>query len=76
MNLLERARDVIDLQIRPMIQGDGGDIEVVGLTPDNVLQVHLKGACAHCASLPITLAFGIENRIKEILPEIVSVEQI
>jgi Fe-S cluster biogenesis protein NfuA len=74
-SLLERARAVVDSEIRPLIQSDGGDIEVIGLTADNVLQVRLQGACVNCASSAMTLAFGVETRIKELLPEITAVEQ-
>lgn len=73
--LLERARAVIDAEIRPLIQSDGGDLEVIGITADNVLQVRLQGACVNCASSAMTLAFGIETRIKELIPEITAVEQ-
>ena len=73
--LLEQAREFIDKEIRPLIQGDGGDIEVVSLTDDGVLFVRLQGACVNCASSAMTLAFGIESRIKETFPEITSVEQ-
>lgn len=76
MGLLEKAQAVVESEIRPLIQGDGGDIEVVGLTSENILQVRLHGACVNCASSAMTLAFGIEERIKESLPEISGVEQV
>ena len=59
-----------------MIQGDGGDIEVAGLTDDGYLQLRIAGQCTNCASLPLTMTFGIENRIKEAIPEIKGVIQI
>jgi Fe-S cluster biogenesis protein NfuA len=72
---LDRAKDFIETEIRPLIQGDGGDIEVLSLKSDGTLIVKLQGACANCASQAMTLAFGIETRIKEAIPEITSVEQ-
>jgi Fe-S cluster biogenesis protein NfuA len=75
-DLLAKAKKLIETEIRPMIQSDGGDIEVVGLkTPENILLVRLQGACVNCASSAMTLAFGIETRIKESLPEITAIEQ-
>jgi Fe-S cluster biogenesis protein NfuA len=75
-DLLQKAKDIVDSEIRPLIQSDGGDLEVVDLTADHVLKVRLQGACTNCASSAMTLAFGIEARIKELLPEITAVEQV
>ncbi len=74
--LFERAKVLVDTEIRPLIQGDGGDIEVIELTADNILKVSLQGACVNCASSAMTLAFGIEARLKELLPELAGVEQV
>ncbi len=76
MDLLTKAKEFIDREVRPMIQGDGGDIEVVELTIDNILKVRLHGSCVNCASASMTLAFGVEDRIKEALPEISGVIQV
>ena len=60
--------DLIDERVRPFLQGDGGDLLVVGLD-DNVLQVHYQGACGSCpSSLSATLS-GIESMVKSIDPE-------
>lgn len=72
--LFNRAKDIIENQLRPMIQGDGGDIEAVALTDKNVLQVRLQGACVHCPSSAVTMSFGVEARLKEWIPEITGVE--
>ena len=74
--LFEKAKALVDSEIRPLIQGDGGDIEVIELTTDNILKVSLQGACVNCASSAMTLAFGIEARLKELLPELQGVEQV
>jgi Fe-S cluster biogenesis protein NfuA len=75
-SILERkARNVLD-QIKPYIQQDGGDIEFVSITEDNILHVELKGACGSCPYSIITLKNGVETAIKKAIPEIKSVEAI
>jgi Fe-S cluster biogenesis protein NfuA len=74
--LFEKAKALIETEIRPLIQSDGGDIEVVELSSDNILKVNLQGACVNCASSAMTLSFGIEARLKELLPELQGVEQV
>ena len=68
----DRVAAVID-QIRPMIQGDGGDIELVDVGADGVVKVRLLGACVGCPSASMTLAMGIERQVKAQVPEITSV---
>ncbi|MCL2182340.1 MAG: NifU family protein [Chitinispirillia bacterium] len=63
-------------EIRPRLQADGGDIEFLGITADNVVQVKLQGACAGCPGAAMTLKMGVERIIKERVPEIKSVENI
>jgi Fe-S cluster biogenesis protein NfuA len=66
---LDRINELLDEQIRPYLQGDGGDLYVMGLE-GNTLTVHYQGACGSCpSSLSGTLA-GIENLVKSIEPEI------
>ena len=66
---LDRINDLLDEQIRPYLQGDGGDLYVMGLE-GNTLSVHYQGACGSCpSSLSGTLA-GIENLVKSIEPDI------
>ena len=59
--------------IRPAVQGDGGDIELVDVTADGVVQVRLHGACVGCPSAAMTLKLGVEHAIRERLPEILEV---
>lgn len=66
-----RVQAVID-EIRPVIQSDGGDIELVDIK-ENVVTVRLKGACVGCPGSAMTLQMGVEARIKEVVPEITSV---
>jgi Thioredoxin-like proteins and domains len=63
-------------QIRPTLQRDGGDVEFVGIGPDQVLTVRLTGACKGCPMSRITLKEGIEKFIKSELPTIQAVEAV
>jgi len=69
----EKIQSVIDT-IRPMLQADGGDVELVGYQ-DGVVKVRLKGACSGCPMSQMTLRNGIERLLKQELPEIKSVVQ-
>ncbi len=69
----ERVQKVLDT-IRPQIQGDGGDVELVDVDENNVVTVRLTGACVGCPMSQLTLKGGIERIIKQQIPEIVSVE--
>lgn len=71
----EKVQAVLD-QIRPMLQRDGGDVELVEVTADNIVRVKLQGACGSCPMSTMTLKMGIERAIKEQLPEIVEVQQV
>lgn len=62
--------------IRPFLQKDGGDVEFVELTEDNIVKVRLLGACETCAMSAMTLKAGIEESIKNAIPEISKVEAI
>ncbi len=62
--------------IRPALERDGGNVELVEITPDGVVNVRLVGACAGCAMSTITLKQGIEARLKELIPEITAVESV
>jgi len=62
--------------IRPMLQADGGNVELVEVTDEGVVKVKLTGACGGCPMSTYTLKLGIEKRLKEEVPEIKAVEQI
>ncbi|MBI5375780.1 MAG: NifU family protein [Candidatus Schekmanbacteria bacterium] len=66
--MLERVKAVIE-KIRPRLQMDGGDIELVGIE-DNKVKVKLTGACHGCPGAQMTLKMGVERMIKEEVPEI------
>ncbi|MBF0447903.1 MAG: NifU family protein [Magnetococcales bacterium] len=71
----DRVAKVIE-EIRPFLQRDGGDVELVEVTADNVVHVRLRGACGSCPGAMMTLKGGIERTLKEQIPEIVSVERV
>ncbi len=70
----EQVQTVID-KIRPSLQADGGDVELVDVE-DGVVKVRLQGACAGCPMSQMTLKNGIERLVKKELPEIKSVESV
>jgi Fe-S cluster biogenesis protein NfuA len=63
-------------KIRPMLQADGGNVELVNVTPEGVVQVRLQGACSGCPMSQMTLKNGIERIIKEAVPEVKTVESV
>jgi len=69
-----KVQNVID-KIRPMLQNDGGDVELVSVN-DGIVKVRLKGACAGCAMSQMTLKNGIEKLLKKEIKEIKCVENI
>ena len=73
--MLEEVKRVLDM-IRPNLQADGGDVELVEITDDGVVKVKLVGACGHCPMSTMTLKMGIERTLMEKVPgvkEVVSV---
>jgi Fe-S cluster biogenesis protein NfuA len=75
LELENKVRNVIE-QIRPYLQADGGDINFVELTTDNVVNVELQGACGSCPFSRMTLKNGVEDAMRKAIPEIKSVEAI
>jgi len=70
-----RVEAVLD-RIRPVVQSDGGDVELVEITQDHVVRVRLHGACVGCPSSTMTLTMGIERTLRENVPEVASVAQV
>ena len=73
--ILKSVASTLD-QVRPYLQADGGDIEVVELTDDNILKVRLTGACHGCPFSMQTLKAGVEQAIKRDIPQIKEVVSI
>ena len=61
-------------KIRPAIQMDGGDADLIDITPEGVAIVQLTGHCENCSLSPITMRLGVQRLILEDVPEIVAVE--
>jgi len=57
-------------ELRPAVQSDGGDLELVEVSEDGVVSVRLHGACVGCPSSGMTLKLGIERTLKERLPQV------
>ncbi|MGQ9661424.1 MAG: NifU family protein [Kiritimatiellia bacterium] len=70
----ERVEQVLD-RIRPSLQAEGGDIELVDIK-DGVVLVRLRGACAGCPMSQITMTQGVERIVKQMLPEVKRVEAV
>ena len=73
--MIERVQKAIE-EIRPHLQADGGDVELVEVTEDNVVKVRLLGACVGCPMRQMTLTHGITQFLKKQVPEIKSVEAV
>lgn len=72
LDVRERVARVLEL-IRPAIQSDGGDIELVDVTADGVVHIRFHGECVGCPSSNMTLQHGIEKNLKDRVPEVRSV---
>lgn len=75
MTVQEKVEAALD-QIRPFLQKDGGDVEFVELTDDNVVKVRLTGACKGCPMAQITLKNGVERMVLKEVPEVEAVEAV
>ena len=71
----EKVEQVLN-KTRPMLQRDGGDVELVDVTDDGRVFVRLKGACGGCPMATMTLKSFIEREIKKDVPEVTSVQQV
>ena len=71
----EHVERVLDL-IRPTIQADDGDVELVDVSDDGLVQVRFLGACVGCPSSAITLQVGIERVLKQHIPEVKEVRSV
>ena len=71
----EQVQEALE-KVRPALQRDGGDVELVEVTDDGVVKVKLQGACGGCPMSQMTLKMGIEKVIKEAVPQVQSVEAV
>jgi Fe-S cluster biogenesis protein NfuA len=73
--LEQRVSRVLNL-IRPAVQSDGGDLELIDITPEGVVRIRLHGACVGCPSSSMTLKMGIERNLKAHIPEVRGVQSV
>ena len=71
----EQVQEVLEL-IRPALQADGGDVELVDVTEDGIVSVRLTGACGSCPMSTMTLKMGIERTLVEKIPDVKEVVQV
>jgi len=74
--MLKEKVEAVLLKVRPLLQRDGGDVELVEVQEDGVVKVKLTGACSGCPMSTLTLKNAIEETIKKEVPEIKSVVQV
>jgi Fe-S cluster biogenesis protein NfuA len=68
-DVVGRIRRILEDEVRPAVAMDGGDVVFAGYR-DGVVEVQLQGSCAGCPSSTATLRFGIEQRLREVVPEV------
>lgn len=73
--LKERVEEALE-KIRPALQADGGDVELIDVDKEGLVKVKLQGACAGCPMSTMTLKMGIEKILKQNVPEVTKVENI
>ena len=72
MVLKEKVEAALN-EVRPMLEADGGNVELVSVSDDGKVAVRLTGACGHCPMSSMTLKMGIERIIKKHAPEVTEV---
>ncbi len=65
----KKVQSVLD-KVRPALQMDGGDVELIKVRDDNVVEVRLQGACGSCPMATMTLKHGIEKTLQDEIPEV------
>ncbi|MBU2447045.1 MAG: NifU family protein [Bacteroidetes bacterium] len=73
--LRERIQKALD-SVRPYLHADGGDVELVNVTEDGIVEVKLVGACGTCPMSQMTLRAGVERALMRSVPEIKRVEAV
>ena len=70
-----KVEEILD-KVRPGLQADGGDVELVEVNDEGTVKVRLTGACGGCPMATMTLKMGIERALKNELPDVKKVEQV
>jgi Fe-S cluster biogenesis protein NfuA len=74
-DLFQKVNEALN-SIRPYLQADGGNVELLEVTPDMVVRLRLLGSCESCSMSAMTMKAGIEKTIQKAIPEIVRVEAV
>jgi len=75
-NAISEKVNVALKQLRPFLEADGGDMELVEITDDAVVRVKLMGACRDCSMSVMTMKAGLEEAVKKVAPEVQRVEAV
>jgi len=75
MSIREKVQEALD-KVRPSLQADGGDVQLVDVEDSGLVKVRLTGACGGCPMSQMTLKMGIERILKQNVPEVTSVESV
>jgi Fe-S cluster biogenesis protein NfuA len=75
MTLKEKVEDALS-KVRPALQADGGDVQLVDVDDEGLVKVQLMGACGGCPMSQMTLKMGIEKVLKQHVPEVKAVESV
>ena len=73
--LREKVESALN-KVRPSLQADGGDVQLIDVDEDGVVKLKLEGACAGCPMSMMTIKWGVENILKKEVPEVVKVEAV
>jgi Fe-S cluster biogenesis protein NfuA len=71
----EQVQEALNV-IRPQLQADGGDIELIDVTDDGIVKVRLVGACSGCPGAQMTLELGVERALKAKVPGVKGIEAV
>ena len=75
MSLKEKVEKALET-VRPHLQADGGNVELIDVSEDGIVFVKLTGACGTCPMATMTLQYGVTNAIKQAVPEIKEVKSV
>ena len=75
MSMKERVTEALE-KVRPSLQTDGGDVELIEVTEDGIVKLKLTGACRGCPMSQMTLKLGIERALKQAIPDIKEVQSV
>jgi Fe-S cluster biogenesis protein NfuA len=75
MSLREKVEEALN-SVRPGLEADGGNVELIDVSEDGIVKVKLVGACGSCPMAAMTLQYGVTNAIKQAVPEIKDVQSV